>query len=57
MKKTTFKVEIILLAGILISFFLPWVDLTFFSISGFEVPKRIANLDCLFNAFSDEDQT
>lgn len=57
MKKTTFRVEIILLAGILISFFLPWVDFTFFSISGYEIPIRIANLENFSNTFSNQDQT
>ena len=51
------KTEIILLAGLIISFFLPWLDLGIMSISGYEIPNRISNIVSLANTISDSDGT
>lgn len=51
------KTETILLAGLFVSFFLPWIDLGFMSISGYEIPNRISNLISLANTFSDSSKT
>lgn len=48
MKKST-----ILSIGLLIAFFLPWVDLTFFTLSGYDIPTSLQKLSQLNKVFSD----
>ncbi len=38
--------------GLLISFFLPWIDLTFYTLSGYNIPTSLDKLVNVGNAFS-----
>lgn len=52
MKATT--ATTIFSVGILISFFLPWIDLGFYSVNGFEIPTSLDKLITVNQVFSNE---
>ena len=48
-----FKLRLVFSLGLLIAFFLPWLDLVFFRLSGFDIPtayERLSNVFELFDA-------